>query len=582
MISVEPIPAEWEQTILACLEKEMENRPSTAHAVMELLGLAAPARQPGEVPAVLPGGTTSAGFVQGQPTSHTAAYIRPGAGLTELAAPTRPLTVSRVRVAGAGAQEAPPESTGQVPTARKEAAARPRMKAVVLLGALAVLGAGGWYGFGHWKESRASGPAVVAADSPKTPEPEPGSVPSVPKEPAKDPQKVPKTASIPVPPPVPPPTPPPQQPPLPDTTINGKLARAKAGDTVTIEAGTYEEQIQFKEGVNLRAAEPGKVIVQIGGKSGSVLRVEKCASGSISGFVFQHLGTETVEGDAAPVGQLTSSSVTLEDCTFQRSVGSGLEVNGAGRPTLTRCKLANNSRLGLVLGAGTTAVVNQCVVQKNGASGIEVRHSGTAPVLTGNTASENGDSGIAVKDGAAASILENTRCALNGEAGVAAVGEGTSVTLSGAGCDGNKHGVSIQNGAIAKLTGCTIRDSKEMGVHLGLAASGSEIRDCTVEKSDVYGILLVGAAGSSPLITGNKVLNNALTGILATGEGFRPRIEKNDCIKNGEYGIGIAEGSSAIVRENTLRGNNRGGIGQQNAAKDVLIENNIVSDEDAK
>ena len=77
------------------------------------------------------------------------------------------------------------------------------------------------------------------------------------------------------------------------------------------------------------------------------------------------------------------------------------------------------------------------------------------------------------------------------------------------------------------------------------------------------------------------MINNALTGILATGEGFRPTIEKNECAKNGEYGIGIAEGASAIVRENILRGNNRGGIGQQKAAKDVLIENNIVSDDDA-
>ncbi len=574
--AVEEIPVEWEQTILGCLEKEVENRPSNAHAVMERLGLAAPSRQTGEVPAVLPGGTTSAGYSQGQPTARTAAYIRPGAGLTEIAAPARPLTVSRVRVAGSKAETEPPQDIPApipAPATEKRSAARPWKMVVVSMAVLAALGAGGWYGFENRKKSQPAETKEAVAAPVKPPTPEPVVEPAMPKEP--------KTTSVPVPPPAPPSTPPPQ-PPLPDTTIGGKIASAKAGATVTLDAGIYEEQIVFKEGVKLAAAEPGKVIVQMSSKGGSVLRVEKCASGSISGIVFQNLGTETVEGDAPPVAQIISSSVTLEDCTFQKGAGSGVEVNGAGRPTLTRCTFANNSKLGLVLGSGSTAIVTRCTAQKNGASGIEVRHSGTAPVLSGNTVSDNADSGIVVKDGAAASIMENTRCLINGEAGIAAVGEGTTITVAGATCEGNKHGLSIQNHATAKITGCTIRDSKEMGIHFGLAGSGSEIRDSTVEKSDVYGMLLAGGAGASLLVTGNKVLDNALTGILATGDGFRPTIEKNECARNGEYGIGIAEGSSAIVRENTLRGNNRGGIGQQNAAKDLLIENNIVSDDAAK
>jgi parallel beta-helix repeat protein len=578
LTAVEDIPVEWEQTILSCLEKEVENRPSNAHAVMERLGLAAPARQPGEAPAMLPGGATSGGYSQVPATSHTAAYIRPGAGLTEIAAPARPLTVSRVRVAGGKAEPEPPrEIPAPAPAARPNDGTKPWLKIGALILLLAALGAGGWYGFEAWKKTQTPGPKEVVTTPPKAPTPEPVTEPATPKEPAKEP----KTTSTPVPPPTPPPTPPPQ-PPLPDTTIAAKLAHAKAGDTVTIEAGTYEEQIVFKEGVKLRASEPGKVIVQISSKGGSVLRVEKCASGGISGIVFQHLGTETVEGDAAPVAQITSSSITIEDCTFQKGAGSGVEVSGAGRPSFTRCTLANNSRLGLLLSSGTTALVSQCTAQRNGASGIEVRHSGTAPVLTGNNASDNADSGIVVKDGASASILENTRCSINGEAGIAAAGDGTTVTVSGARCDGNKHGLSIQQNATAIITGCTVINSKEMGIHFGRAGGGSEIRDTTVAKSDVYGMLLAGSAGPSLLITGNKVLDNALTGILATGEGFRPTLEKNDCSRNGEYGIGIAEGASAIVRDNTLRGNNRGGIGQQNAAKDLLIENNIVSDDAAK
>ncbi len=558
----EPIPVEWEQTILACLEKKIENRPSDAHAVMVRLGLAEPARQSGGTPQIMPG-STATGFIHGQPTGLTATYVRPGAGLTEIAAPAHPLTASRFRVADkVESQTEPPVHPQAV---KHVGGAKPWLIALGSLWFIAVLGMGAWYAFEYWKKNTPSVPQEVVIAPPK-----PDSVvqPIEPKDSAKDP----KSTTIPI--------TPPTQPPLPDTTISARLAKAKAGDTITVEAGTYEEQIQFKEGVKLRASEPGKVIVQIHSKAGSALRVEKCATGSISGIIFQHLGTETVEGDASPIAQITSSSITIEDCSFQKGTGSGMEVSGAGRPALIRCTMANNSKFGLVLGSGSTAVVTQCSAQKNGASGIEVRHNGTSPMLSANTASENADSGIVVKDGATATIQGNTRCSLNGEAGIAAVGEGTSITITGANCDGNKHGISIQKTAIAKITGCTVHNSKEMGIHFGFAANGSEIRNTLVEKSDVYGILLVGNKGANPLVTGNKAHNNALTGILVTGEGFRPTVEKNECDKNGEYGIGIAEGASAIVRENILRGNNRGGIGQQNAAKDVLIENNVITDDD--
>jgi len=574
--SADAIPLEWEQTILACLEKGVENRPPSAHAVMERLGLTEPARHAGEAPAVMPGAPTSAGFAHGHHTTPTSAYIRPGAGLTEIAPPTHPLTAGKVRVAAQPAPPSPQEITAPpAGAAEKRGGSKAWIVAVVSVVLTAAVGAGGWYGFEQWKKGRSPAPKETVATQTKTPDPDITVEPVTAKEPVKNPLPGSTPAQ-------PPPPPPPSQPPLPDTTIGAKLAKAKAGDTVTLEAGTYEEQVQFKEGVKLRAAEPGKVIVQVHGKAGSALRVEKCASGSISGIVFQHLGTETVEGDAAPVAQITSSSISIEDCTFQKGAGSGVEVAGAGRPNFVRCTLANNSRFGIVLGSGTTANISRCIAQRNGASGIEIRHSGTSPLLTANTASDNADSGIAVKDGASANIAETTRCSSNGEAGIAAVGDGTSVTITSANCDGNKHGITIQKSASAKITGCTVRNSKEMGIHFGLAASGSEIRDATVEKSDVYGMLLAGSAGSSLVVTGNKVFNNALTGILATGEGFRPTIEKNECARNGEFGIGIAEGASGILRDNILRANNLGGIGQQNAAKDLLIENNIVTTDDAK
>ena len=77
-------------------------------------------------------------------------------------------------------------------------------------------------------------------------------------------------------------------------------------------------------------------------------------------------------------------------------------------------------------------------------------------------------------------------------------------------------------------------------------------------------------------ITGNKIRNSVLSGILVVGEGFSPVIEKNECEQNTQAGILVADGAGGRVRDNTCRGNVAGAIVSQNAGKDLVIENNIT------
>jgi parallel beta-helix repeat protein len=358
--------------------------------------------------------------------------------------------------------------------------------------------------------------------------------------------------------------------------VQDKIAAAKSGDTITLDAGLYEEQIKLKDGVNLKAAEPGKVIIQASGKSGAALMVEGCSSGSVSGITFQHSGSDVAEEKSWPVALVKSSAVKIEDCTFRAGIGDGVSVTGAGRPTFTRCTFSNNRKNGITLESGSTAWVSACTAQKNGASGAEIRFVGTAPTLSAGTFSDNNDSGITVKDAASAVIQDAPQCAINGEAGIAAAGEGVILTLTGAVCAGNKLGITVQDRAKAQVRGCTVRDSKEMGIHLAMAATGCEISGNTVEKSSIYGILVTGAPGATATIAGNTVRNSALCGILVVGEAFAPVIEKNQTEMNGEFGILVADGAGGRVHDNICRGNTRGPISQQNAGKDLVIENNVT------
>ncbi len=365
------------------------------------------------------------------------------------------------------------------------------------------------------------------------------------------------------------------------TTIQAAINQAKPGDTVTIPAGIYDEQIRFKEGLNLKAAEAGQVRVQTDGKAGPALSVENCATGSISGFIFQHTGSDVVEHVSWPVVLIKSSGIAFTENTVQSGVGDGLWLSGAGKPMIKGNVFRQNAKSGVVIENGSSASVTDCEARKNGGSGMEVRLTGTAPMLKSNTCADNGGSGIVVKDGASASITDKNQMTLNTEAGIAAVGVGVSVIVEGAICDENLIGITIQKGAKARIADSTITNSKEAGLHFDGAASGSEVTGNTVEKSKFDGLMLTGETGATVLVTANKSRFNGFNGILVFGTGFKPTIESNLSEKNGQHGILATEGVSGFIRDNTAQGNNLSGVAQEAAAADIALQGN-VSDEGSR
>lgn len=547
----EPIPVEWEHTILACLEKSPENRPPSAQAIRQRLGLAP--TTPSDVPPIpaiaggAPAGTAAPHTAH--PGTHT--HVRAGAGLTEVDVPGRQLVAGNIQI-GPSVSQLPAVKT-QASPARSSAGLWIAL-AVLVLG-LGVFGTGAWWVWNHTSYFKpAKQPDVVAHPPPPVvppvkPDPGPGiNAPVVP------------------PPPVVSST----------TTIQGMINQAKPGAEVIVPEGIYEEQLRFKEGITLRAAQPGKVTVQTDGKVGSALLVEGCKTGSISGFVFQHTGTEVAEKESWPVVLLKSSSIALEGCTVQSGVADGLHITGAGKAQVTRCIVQNNTKNGVVFDSGSTAILSATECRKNGESGAEARHTGTSPVLQGCLLADNGLAGFIAKDGASASILEKTASKNNGDAGFAAAGAGVQLTVVDAISENNLVGIAIQNQAKGSIRDSTIRLSKQAGIQIGMAAEGTEVLNNTVEQSKIEGMLVGGASGVSMSIIGNKLKGNGGSGIGVFGAGFKAKVEQNECFTNGEYGIVFTEGAGGSVRDNTSKNNNLGSIGNFGAAPDLVIEGNLI------
>lgn len=586
----EPIPVEWEQTILACLEKSPENRPASALAIRQRLGLA-PACQP-EVPPLpaVPGGSAVAGGspTNFSPSSHlptghgpTQTYVRPGAGLTEMSLPNRPIGSGAIKV-GPGVTPVQPPTTEDTPTqpARKGSGGVLLVVGLVaVLFMLAVVGGGGWWAWNNTPYLKKLLGKEVAVDpgkkdptpTPTPPDPGPSPTPTPTPPPGPGPEPGPGPS------PTPTPTPPTPAPPK-NSSIQAAIDAAKSGDTVTIPEGIYEEQLKFKSGITLKAGVPGKVIVQTDGKAGPVFMAENCDGGSVSGFVFQHTGAEVVEKVNWSVVLVKSSNIVLDNCTIQAGVGDGLTVTGASKPQITKCIIRNNTLNGVVYESGAGGTMSETEVRKNGEGGAEARHIGTAPVFSRCTFAENGLAGIIAKDGASLSVIDKTKCLKNGDPGIAGVGADVSINVEGAELQGNVLGIAVMEGAKAKVQGCTITESQQAGIQAQAPAAGTEILNNTVQGGKMDGILASGASGVSISIIGNKVKGNGGCGIIVYGAGFKPKVEQNETSTNGQHGILAAEGVSGSITDNTSRGNHLGSVTNDRAGADIVIQGNLADE----
>lgn len=555
--NAEPIPLEWEQTILSMLEKAAENRPANAQVVRQRLGLGGSitAELP-PLPAVAGGQTAHLGGAQ---TAYggVQTHLRSGAGLTEVNLPGRPILAGNVHF---NPGTAPQQTTTAAPqTAGSGGSAGLWIALVAGLMGLVMMAGAGWWVWNYtplFKKGPAPDPKVVK--QPDKPDPGKSTDPGKTSDPGK--------SSIPPAPPTP------QKISALQTLIND----AKPGSEVIVPEGNYEEQLRFKEGIKLKAAPGATVIVQTDGRVGSALMVENCKTGSISGITFQHTGTEVVQNVSWPVVLVKSSSITLENCTVQSGVSDGMLITGVGKPQILRCTVKDNAKNGIVFEAGVTATLAGTECRQNGESGVEARNSGTSPILQSCALQENELAGISVKDGASASVLEKTRCQDNKDAGIAAAGEGVSLTVVDAVCETNPVGIAVQQYAKASIRDSTVRGSHRTGIQITMAADGASVLNNTVEGSKIDGLLVTGPSGTVVTITGNKVKDSGGNGIGIFGAGFKPKVESNECLNNGEFGILAVEGVSGVIRDNTVRGNHGGAIGNSGAAPDLQIQGNIT------
>ncbi|GAB2614771.1 right-handed parallel beta-helix repeat-containing protein [Streptomyces capparidis] len=240
-------------------------------------------------------------------------------------------------------------------------------------------------------------------------------------------------------------------------TLAAALEAAGDGDVVSVQAGTYQENVVVERPVTLRGAD-GPGTVRIAPTGGVALTVRAPAAVSDLWIEGHDSSVPAVLVEAAASPELTDIRVVTRSAV-------GIEVRDSATPTVRRCTVENPAGLGVSVSGGSGGLFEECEVVRAGQTGFAVR-DGSFPRLERCRVHHSSGAGLAVSgDGA----------------GVEAVGcefyevQGTGVQLTAravgdlADCEVHRataDGITLDTDAVLRMTDSQVHDVPENAIDL--------------------------------------------------------------------------------------------------------------------
>ncbi|WP_299541559.1 right-handed parallel beta-helix repeat-containing protein [uncultured Streptomyces sp.] len=297
-------------------------------------------------------------------------------------------------------------------------------------------------------------------------------------------------------------------------SLSAALEAAAEGDVLTVAPGTYRENLVVRRTVTLRGPEGSVGSVRIAPVDGVPLTVR--ASATIHDLHIEG------QDSAAPAVLIEDGTPELTDLRIVTRSAAGIEVRGAGRPSVRRCTVDNPAGVGIAVLDGGGGVFEECEVVSAGQSGVSVR-DGARP------------------------RLERCRVHHASGAGLSVTGEGSG--LEAVGCEIYEvkgSGVQVTARSSAHLTECNVHRTSGDGVTLDTDAVLT-LADCDIHDIPENAIDL--RSRSVLTLTRSTVRRFGRNGLSVWDPGTR--VDANQCEihdSTGDYpAVWVSDGATVIL-----------------------------------
>jgi parallel beta-helix repeat protein len=373
------------------------------------------------------------------------------------------------------------------------------------------------------------------------------------------------------------------------TTIQAAVDAATPGDTITVAAGTYNENVTIWKPLTIIGSGPDTCFVDAGGSGSTFLLTGNFIN--ITGFNITGSGSGATDAGVM---------ITGSDCWVNNTNSSlcqyGVLIDNGNRNIISNGSFYMNTDDGVsITSTAVNCVVKSSVCINNGDDGISANGGCSGTIIRNNYCLMNDDEGILVMTSSSSSSIDRNQVHYNADRGISVVDSSHNCYITNNSCSNQEHGIMLVMGINSYVFNNTCTWNNKGGITTSGTLTGSNLTGNTAHNN-YRGIY---SDGDSYIIHGNNASNNAF-GIMHTppvssgltimqenefygnydgiyiGDGD-VKIQHNRIEKNGRNGINLASPDDVDILNNDIKDNKIGIMLYTDWSSGIISQNEIYS-----